>query len=440
VCLIFAAGCGDGTSEPQPARVASVTVSPPTATMQVGGTTQLSATPRATDGTVLTAAVTWTSSSTAVVTVSATGLLTGVSPGGPVVITAAAGGQSGTATVTVTPAPVATVTIAPSSPSIAIGGVVQLAATTRDLGGAVLSGRVVTWASSNAAVAAVSQAGVVTGLSAGPAVITATSEGKSATAIVGVVNVIATGIRNIETFLDRCPTLDAAYAQIRQDFELRSNGALVTATVACTEPFSTQPIAQLTDELIALQVLRTAYYMSQGTTGKLPWTPKSLYDWMKTNIAGVNLKTAPGQLYCCDVIGGRSYFSTSRQDATQRDFKRVWTGISNSLDFYAHEIRHADAGSPPHVTGCPAFPTGVFGCDATYDLANLGAYGIQYWLNANWASGYLNVGIACTPAAKAMEYANWHTSSANSTRGRFVSNAPPVVTVSAPFGGICLSA
>lgn len=524
--LIVLGACGGGTSEPEPVRVATVTVTPPTATMPVGGSAQLSAAARAADGTMLGTAIAWTSSNTAVATVSANGLVTGVAAGGPVVVTATSDGQSGSAnvtvtalpvvsvsvtpptgsvavgltlqltavamdatgaplvgrtvtwstssaslatvslsglvtgvapggpvtitatsegktgsaTVTVTPPLVATVAITPASPVIAVGGTAQLVATTRDATGAVLAGRVVAWTSSNTATATVSQSGVVTAVAAGaPAIITATSEGKSATASVNVVNVVATGIRNVETFLDRCPTLDPAYAPIRQDFELRSDGVLITGAVACTEPFSTQPIAQLTDELIALQVLRTAYYMSQGTAGKLPWTAKSLYDWMKTNIAGVNLKTAPGQLYCCDVINGKAYFSTSRQDATQRDFKRVWTGISGSLDFYAHEIRHADAGSPPHVTGCPAFPSGTFGCDATYDPANLGAYGIQYWLNANWASGYLNIGIGCASVAKANEYANWHVSSANATRNRFVSNAPPVVVVSGPPGGFCLS-
>ncbi|MGE5731533.1 MAG: hypothetical protein ACM37U_06330, partial [Gemmatimonas sp.] len=183
----------------------------------------------------------------------------------------------------------------------------------------------------------------------------------------------------------------------------------------------------------------TAFYMSQGTEGKLPWTTKSLYAWMASDIAGVNLKTAPGQLYCCDIINGKRYFSTSRQDATQRDVKRTWIGISGSVNFYAHEIRHADAGAPGHTTGCPAFPlpTDPAGCDATYDLANLGSYGVQYWLESHWATGMLNIGIGCS-AATAQTYAKWDESSANSFRSRFVTNAPPVVTANPPYGGPCL--
>jgi len=252
---------------------------------------------------------------------------------------------------------------------------------------------------------------------------------------------ITTGIKDIRKFLERCPTGDPAYAQIRQNFELRLDGQLITSAITCSEPISTLPISQLTDELIALQVLRTAYYMGQGTEGKLPWTQKGLYAWMSSTIAGVNLKTAPGQLYCCDVINGKKYFSTSRQDATQREYKRIWTGIANSLDFYAHEIHHADPGAPGHVTGCQAFPlpTDPPGCDATYNLSNLGSYGVQYWLESSWATGYLNIGIGCSPPATAMSYATWDASSANGFRSRFVTNIPPMVTASSPYGGPCTS-
>ena len=251
---------------------------------------------------------------------------------------------------------------------------------------------------------------------------------------------VVTGIKNIRAFLDMCPTDDPAYSQIRQDFEFFVDGVPSTADITCTAPYSALPIDQLTDELIALQVLRTAHYMGMGTEGRLPWTPKGLYAWMSGNIAGVNFKTAPGQLYCCDVINGKLYFSTSRQDAFQRDFKRDWPGIANSLDFYAHEIRHADPGAPGHTTGCQDFPlpTGPLGCDQTYDLANLGSFGVQYWLESNWATGYLNIGIGCSPPDIALAYVEANQEAANSFRRRFVENIPPVVSVMPPYGGPCL--
>ncbi|OQB28063.1 MAG: hypothetical protein BWY10_00867 [Chloroflexi bacterium ADurb.Bin180] len=65
---------------------------------------------------------------------------------------------------------------------------------------------------------------------------------------------------------------------------------------------------------------------------------------MTSNVAGVNLKAAPGQLYCCDVIDGNKYLAQSIQDDVQRNFKRDWRGLSSTLDYYVHEIRHASGG------------------------------------------------------------------------------------------------
>src|SRR5207253_9396851 len=57
---------------------------------------------------------------------------------------------------------------------------------TKDAAGNTLTGRIVTWASSNTAVATVSGSGLATGMAGGPATITATSEGQSGTAAVSV--------------------------------------------------------------------------------------------------------------------------------------------------------------------------------------------------------------------------------------------------------------
>src|SRR2546426_7370702 len=56
----------------------------------------------------------------------------------------------------------------------------------RDAGGNVLTGRVISWGSSNTTVATVSGSGLVTGVTAGAVTITATSEGKNGTAAVTV--------------------------------------------------------------------------------------------------------------------------------------------------------------------------------------------------------------------------------------------------------------
>src|SRR5205823_2136160 len=166
--------------------VASVTVSPASASVPAGQTAQLTATPKDVNGNPLSGrVVTWASSNTSVATVSSSGLVTG-KVAGSATITATSEGQSGTASVTVTPVPVAAVTVTPASATVNEGNTVQLTATPKDAAGNPLSGRVVAWASSNTAVATVSSSGLVSGVVAGSATITAMSEGQSGTAAITV--------------------------------------------------------------------------------------------------------------------------------------------------------------------------------------------------------------------------------------------------------------
>src|SRR5438309_1094702 len=81
---------------------------------------------------------------------------------------------------------VAATTVSPAAPTVQVGQTVQLAATPKDANGNPLSGRVVTWSSNNTAVATVDGNGLVTGVTAGSAIVTATSEGQSGTASVTV--------------------------------------------------------------------------------------------------------------------------------------------------------------------------------------------------------------------------------------------------------------
>jgi alpha-tubulin suppressor-like RCC1 family protein len=86
-----------------PRPVASVTVSPTSASLRRDSTQQLRATVRAADGAELSdRVVTWRSSNPAIATVSASGLVTAVSGGGPIIVTAESEGQQGTAEITVT--------------------------------------------------------------------------------------------------------------------------------------------------------------------------------------------------------------------------------------------------------------------------------------------------------------------------------------------------
>src|SRR5204863_532930 len=139
-----------------PVPVTTVTVAPASASVLVGQLLQLSATTADSAGNVLSGrTVTWASSNSLVATVTSTGLLTGLATG-TTTITATSEGARGTAAVAVTVAPVATVTVSPGAPGVAIGGTAQLTAVLRDANGNPLSGRTVSWATTDGGVATVS--------------------------------------------------------------------------------------------------------------------------------------------------------------------------------------------------------------------------------------------------------------------------------------------
>ena len=170
--------------------VASVEVSPPSATTREGDGLQLIATPRDARGNALARrAVIWSSSNPRVAAVSSTGLMKAGLPGSAV-ITATAEGKSGAATITVG-AIVAFVEVSPPNAGIPEGLTLQLEATPKDARGDALAGRAVTWSSSNPRVAAVSSTGLVKAGLPGFAVITATSEGERGEATITVEAIIA---------------------------------------------------------------------------------------------------------------------------------------------------------------------------------------------------------------------------------------------------------
>lgn len=173
-----------------PVPVASVTVTPTSASLLVGGTVTLSATTKDAAGNALTGrAITWSTSDASIATVN-NGVVTAQALG-TATITATSEGKSAAAQITVTVAPVATVVVSPATVSVLPGATTQLTATLSDANGKPLSGRTVTWSSSDQSKATVSQTGLVTGVAYGQVTITATSEGKSGSAAVKVSDGIA---------------------------------------------------------------------------------------------------------------------------------------------------------------------------------------------------------------------------------------------------------
>jgi uncharacterized protein YjdB len=178
------------TNAPRPVNTVSLT--PDSTGVFVGATTTLrAALLDAAGDTIRQRAATFRidpASDTTIATVSATGVVSGVRVGSVRVI-AAREGKEDTTRVTVTLRPVATVTVAPGDTTVRVGNTVQLTATLRAANNAVLTGRPITWASSDTTIATVSTSGLVRGVRASNQFvsITATSEGRTGTGRVIVI-------------------------------------------------------------------------------------------------------------------------------------------------------------------------------------------------------------------------------------------------------------
>ena len=156
----------------------SIAVTPATASVAANSTQQFTATGTYADGSMkdITSSVTWSASVGA--TITAGGLATGVTPGTSTIM-AASGSISGTATLTITN-PLVSIAVTTSSASVPVGYTQPFVATgTYADGTTSVISSIVTWASSNMAVATISNSagtqGVVTGVTPGTTSITAMS-------------------------------------------------------------------------------------------------------------------------------------------------------------------------------------------------------------------------------------------------------------------------
>jgi uncharacterized protein YjdB len=167
-----------GGGQPGPASLAGLSVTPNSVSVSASATVSLHAMGVYSDGSTrdLTASATWSSSDSNVVSVSSSGVATGVATG-VVTITARSGAFSGSATLTVNTAGanLTSLTLSPTNPSVPVNTTQQLTATgsysdgsSRDLTA------LVTWSSSTIANATVDPFGLVKGVAAGSATITAT--------------------------------------------------------------------------------------------------------------------------------------------------------------------------------------------------------------------------------------------------------------------------
>ncbi len=174
--------------------VGAVAVSPAADTLvALGDTVRLVAEATDANGNAIAGAeFSWESSDAAVATVDATGLVAAVA-NGDATITATAGDASGSATVTVAQE-VSAVEVVPDTATVLVGDTLRLAATATDANGQVVTGVAFAWASGDTAVAVVDASGLLTGVGAGQAQVTATAAGVTGRAQLTVVAPVPTTI------------------------------------------------------------------------------------------------------------------------------------------------------------------------------------------------------------------------------------------------------
>ncbi|HUO91342.1 MAG TPA: hypothetical protein VMU22_00390 [Rhizomicrobium sp.] len=269
------------------------------------------------------------------------------------------------------------------------------------------------------------------------------------------------GIKNIQAFLNECPTADPAYGYILQSTPISFDFAAVDPQTLATDvaavcldkttlPQNGGPTLRQREEFRTVQALRVIYYMdSQGDVGcPYPWTGgKSFYKWMVSEEGGVNIRDDITLSQCCSppVAGGTNQqieiampnLAEPNLDISPDNY--TWLGISGQISLIAHETRHEPI--PPGPNGSPSFlhvdccPAGSNACDQNYDETNLTTYGVEYWLNRAFLNGQVNVGYACMPDANTTQYLAIIT---NGFIMRFCSTKPPQVTIPAQPGGSCM--
>ena len=138
---VFTASCGDSTG---PRTASTVTISPTTASIAVGGTQQFTAVVKNSKGNVLNVTPIW--SVTGGGTITSTGLFTAGSTPGTSTISVSCSGVTATATVTVTGGPLASIVVTPNPGTMPINTALTYTASGRDaLGNTVPITGTVAW-------------------------------------------------------------------------------------------------------------------------------------------------------------------------------------------------------------------------------------------------------------------------------------------------------
>ncbi|MEP7343886.1 MAG: Ig-like domain-containing protein [Gemmatimonadaceae bacterium] len=363
----MAAGCSGGGDNPAtPPKVTSVTVTLGQPQVEVGLTTFANAQYFDGKGTALSGrAVTYVSSAPAVATVDNNGTVIGVTTGSAT-ITATVEGVSGSASLSVLQAAVATVVIEQRVPVVKELESITLTAITLDRIGQGLTGRALTWSSANPTRATVSNAGVVSGVSAGSTYIRAESEGKIDSVLLKVKSLNAPSISGGAPALlvpgNAATITGLNFGITPNDNEVYVNGirATVTASSATNLTFTVPSAAVLpcvpNDASIPLLVVANADSAFSSRQLRIAAT-KSLA------VGEAAILNDPADLTCTEYVGtGGKYlitaFNYANTPQTKVSFELL--GASNSLATVSSAQTAAAAAVAPSTVNSAPMPGATF--------------------------------------------------------------------------------
>ena len=201
VSVLSLAACDSNSSAPTPT-LTNLSVALAPATIASGSTAVANANGVDQFGNAIaTGPVTWTSGNAAIATVTSSGLVTGVGAGSTQ-ITATAGGKSAQAAITVTAVPLVLTTVTVNVPltSITLGQTTTATASGADQNNAAIPTGTIVWTSSLPQVATVNPStGLITGVAAGTATITAVAGAKFGSRVITVTAPPALVVNEVES-------------------------------------------------------------------------------------------------------------------------------------------------------------------------------------------------------------------------------------------------
>lgn len=172
------AGCSDSTAAGDVLVVGRVEVDPSSAALTIGGELQLTAAPLTASGIpVPNRSIAWSSLAPGIATVSEQGMVTAHAPGQADIV-ATVDDTFGTASVNVAGPAIAGIVVQPKDFDLKVGRTRQLTVFLLDGDGDILADREVEFVSDDPTIAAVSNTGLVFGMSQGETVIRVRAEGK----------------------------------------------------------------------------------------------------------------------------------------------------------------------------------------------------------------------------------------------------------------------